>query len=140
LGLAGLDAAPLLIAAQLPFPGYIAAVPVASTALVILAASRGPASVLPLLSLRPVRFLGDISYSVYLWHWPLIVLVPYLSAKMGASESLGAMDNIAIILVSILAAWASTTWVENRFRKASLLGGPKRTFGFASLAMALVAA
>src|SRR5699024_8110320 len=94
----------------------------------------------PLLSLRPVRFLGDISYSVYLWHWPLIVLVPYLSAKVRASESLGAMDNIAIILVSILAAWASTTWVENRFRKASLLGGLKRTFGFAALAMALVAA
>src|SRR5699024_12583140 len=97
------------IRAVLQFPGYVAAVPVASTALVILAASRGPASVLPLLSLRPVRFLGDISYSVYLWHWPLIVLVPYLSAKVGASESLGAMDNIAIILVSILAAWASTT-------------------------------
>src|SRR5699024_7755541 len=95
---------------------------------------------LPLLSLRPVRFLGDISYSVYLWHWALIVLVPYLSAKVGASESLGAMDNIAIILLSILAACASTTWVENRFRKASLLGGLKRTFGFAALAMALVAA
>ena len=140
IGLAGIVAGTFLIRADMPFPGYIAAVPVASTALVILADSRGPASVLPLLSLRPVRFLGDISYSVYLWHWPLIVLVPYLSAKMGASESLGAMDNIAIILVSILAAWASTTWVENRFRKASLLGGLKRTFGFAALAMALVAA
>ena len=62
----------------MPFPGYIALVPVLSTALVILADSRGRTSVLPLLSLRPVRFLGDISYSVYLWHWPLIVLVPYL--------------------------------------------------------------
>src|SRR5699024_11032907 len=73
-------------------------------------------------------------------HWPLILLVPYLSAKMGASESLGAMDNLAIILVSTLAAWASTTWVEKRFRKASLLGGLKTTVGFAALAMALVAA
>src|SRR5699024_3024693 len=136
----GIVAGTFLIRADMPFPGYIAAVPVASTALVILADSRGPTSVLPLLSLKPVRFLGDISYSVYLWHWPLIVLVPYLSAKMGASESPGGMDNIAILRVSVLAAWASTTWVGNRFPKASLLGGVKGTFGFAGLSIALVAA
>ncbi|WP_209323625.1 acyltransferase family protein [Brevibacterium renqingii] len=140
IGLAGIVMGTFLIRADMPFPGYIALVPVASTALVILADSRGRRSVLPLLSLRPVRFLGDISYSVYLWHWPLIVLVPYFSEKLGASESLGVLDNIAIILVSILAAWASTTWVENRFRKASLLGSSQRTFAFAALAMALVAA
>ncbi|KHS53859.1 acyltransferase family protein [Brevibacterium linens] len=140
IGLAGIVAATFLIRADMPFPGYIALVPVVSTALVILADSRGRASVLPLLSLRPVRFLGDISYSVYLWHWPLIVLVPYLSAKLGRSESLGVLDNIAIILVSIIAAWASTTWVENRFRKSSFFSSSKKTFAFAALAMALVAA
>ncbi|GAA1515132.1 acyltransferase family protein [Brevibacterium permense] len=140
VGLAGIVAATFLIRADMPFPGYIALVPVVSTALVILADSRGRASVLPLLSLRPVRFLGDISYSVYLWHWPLIVLVPYLSAKLGRSESLGVLDNIAIILVSIIAAWASTTWVENRFRKSSFFSNSKKTFAFAALAMALVAA
>ncbi|AZU01597.1 acyltransferase family protein [Brevibacterium linens] len=140
VGLAGIVAATFLIRADMPFPGYIALVPVLSTALVILADSRGRTSVLPLLSLRPVRFLGDISYSVYLWHWPLIVLVPYLSAKLGRSESLGVLDNIAIILVSIIAAWASTTWVENRFRKSSFFSSSKKTFAFAALAMALVAA
>jgi peptidoglycan/LPS O-acetylase OafA/YrhL len=140
IGLAGIVAGAFLIRADMPFPGYVALVPVVSTALVILADSRGRASVLPILSLRPIRFLGDISYSVYLWHWPLIVLVPYLSAKLGRSESLGVIDNIAIILVSILAAWASTTWVENRFRKTALLSSSKKTFAFAGLAMALVAA
>ena len=140
IGLAGIVAATFLIRADMPFPGYLALVPVLSTALVILADSRGRASVLPLLSLRPIRFLGDISYSVYLWHWPLIVLVPYLSAKLGRSESLGVLDNIAIILVSIIAAWASTTWVENRFRKSSFFSSSKKTFAFAALAMALVAA
>lgn len=140
VGLAGIVAGAFLIRADMPFPGYVALVPVVSTALVILADSRGRASVLPILSLRPIRFLGDISYSVYLWHWPLIVLVPYLSAKLGRSESLGVIDNIAIILVSILAAWASTTWVENRFRKTALLSSSRKTFAFAGLAMALVAA
>ncbi|GAA1865718.1 acyltransferase family protein [Brevibacterium marinum] len=137
-GLAGIVAGTFLIRADMPFPGYIALVPVVSTALVILADSRGRYSVLPLLSLRPAQFLGDISYSVYLWHWPLIVLVPYLSEKVGATENLGRLDKAVIILFSLAVAWASTTWVENRFRKTSLLRSPKRTFGFAIVAMALV--
>src|SRR5699024_5959869 len=65
IGLAGIVAATFLIRADMPFPGSIALVPVVSTALVILADSRGRASVLPLLSLRPIRFPGDISYSVF---------------------------------------------------------------------------
>ena len=140
VGLAGIVAGTFLIRADMPFPGYIAMLPVVSTALVILADSRGRFSVLPLLSLRPVQFLGDISYSVYLWHWPLIVLVPYLSEKLGTTENLGRLDKAVIILFSIVVAWASTTWVENRFRKTSVLSTPKRTFGFAIVAMALVSA
>lgn len=140
IGLAGIVAATFLVRADMPFPGYIALVPVVSTALVILADSRGRASVLPLLSLRPVRFLGDISYSVYLWHWPLIVLVPYLSTKMGGAEKLSFVTSLAIIVVSIIAAWASTTWVENQFRRSSFFSSSKKTFAFAALAMALVAA
>ena len=135
VGLAGIVAGTFLIRADMPFPGYIALVPVVSTALVIVADSRGRFSVLPLLSLRPAQFLGDISYSVYLWHWPLIVLVPYLSEKLGATENLGRLDKAVIILVSLIVAWASTTWVENRFRKTSLLRSRKRTFGFAIVAM-----
>ncbi|WP_186293242.1 acyltransferase family protein [Brevibacterium aurantiacum] len=140
VGLAGIVGGTFLIRPDMPFPGYIALVPVVSTALVILADSRGRFSVLSVLSLRPARFLGDISYSVYLWHWPLIVLVPYLSTKMGLSENLGRLDKAVIILVSLGVAWASTTWVENRFRKTAVLGGQKRTFGFAVAAMVLVGA
>jgi peptidoglycan/LPS O-acetylase OafA/YrhL len=140
IGLAGIVAGAFFIRADMPFPGYVALVPVVSTALVILADSRGPSSPLPVLALRPVRFLGDISYSVYLWHWPLIVLVPYLSAKMGGSEKLSFGASLAIIVVSIIAAWASTTWVENRFRKSAFFSSSKKTFAFAAVAMALVAA
>ena len=138
IGLAGIVVGTFVIRSDMPFPGFVALVPVVSTALVILADSRGPRSVLPLLSLRPIRFLGDISYSVYLWHWPLIVLVPYLSVKVGGSETLGFTSKIVIIIVSILAAWASTTWVENRFRKTAVLSGSAKAFGFAVIAMVIV--
>jgi peptidoglycan/LPS O-acetylase OafA/YrhL len=40
---------------------------------------RGSAA--QLLSLRPVRFMGDISYSVYLWHWPIVVVVPFATGR-----------------------------------------------------------
>jgi peptidoglycan/LPS O-acetylase OafA/YrhL len=138
IGLAGIVVGTFVIRSDMPFPGFVALVPVVSTALVILADSRGPRSVLPLLSLRPIRFLGDISYSVYLWHWPLIVLVPYLTVKLGGSETLGFSSKIVIIIVSILAAWASTTWVENRFRKTAVLSGSAKVFGFAAIAMVIV--
>jgi peptidoglycan/LPS O-acetylase OafA/YrhL len=138
IGLAGIVVGTFVIRSDMPFPGFVALVPVVSTALVILADSRGPRSVLPLLSLRPIRFLGDISYSVYLWHWPLIVLVPYLTVKLGGSETLGFSSKIVIIIVSILAAWASTTWVENRFRKTAVLSGSAKAFGFAAIAMVIV--
>lgn len=140
IGFAGIILGTFIIRPDMPFPGYIALLPVVSTALVILADSRGRSSILPLLSLRPIQFLGDISYSVYLWHWPLIVLVPHLSTQVGTTENLGRLDKVAIILVSLVVAWASTTWVENRFRKTTLLGGQKRTFGFAIVAMVLVGA
>jgi peptidoglycan/LPS O-acetylase OafA/YrhL len=60
-----------------PFPRHAALLPVLGALAVIRggapAARWSPARVM---TPRPVQFLGDISYSVYLWHWPLIVLPP----------------------------------------------------------------
>ena len=55
------------------FPGAAAAIPTLGTALVIQAGIGGGSIVASLLSLRPVVFIGLISYSLYLWHWPIIV-------------------------------------------------------------------
>ena len=58
-----------------PFPGYMAAIPVLATAAIIVSASRANRfDAARVLGVRPMRFIGDISYSVYLWHWPLIVI------------------------------------------------------------------
>jgi peptidoglycan/LPS O-acetylase OafA/YrhL len=55
-----------------PFPGLAALAPCIGAALVIFAGESGPSLVGSVLSLRPLTFLGAISYSLYLWHWPLL--------------------------------------------------------------------
>lgn len=60
-------------------PGLAALLPVAGAVLVLASGPENPTGWLsPLIRSRPVQFLGDVSYSLYLWHWPLIVLLPYV--------------------------------------------------------------
>jgi peptidoglycan/LPS O-acetylase OafA/YrhL len=72
-GLAAIAAAAVAYSPATPFPGVAALLPVLGTIAVMAAAAPTPP-----LRLRPVQFLGDVSYSVYLWHWPLLVFAPIL--------------------------------------------------------------
>ena len=69
---------PSSYSAATPFPGVAALLPVLG-ALAVIWAGAPSARWAPsgALCLRPVQLLGDISYSVYLWHWPLLILAPY---------------------------------------------------------------
>jgi peptidoglycan/LPS O-acetylase OafA/YrhL len=109
LGIAGILA--ILICANryqelsTPFPGLSALAPCLGTAAVILA---GPGSLAGwAFSLAPVRFFGRISYSLYLWHWPVIVLS--LLAMLPMHDPRVMMGNIAL---SILLGWLSYRYVE----------------------------
>ncbi|WP_461666451.1 acyltransferase family protein [Gordonia sputi] len=76
-GLAGIAAACVLIDSRTPYPGTAALLPTLSAALVIVSgqlAGTGLPLVGSLLSLAPLRFLGRVSYSWYLWHWPVLVI------------------------------------------------------------------
>jgi peptidoglycan/LPS O-acetylase OafA/YrhL len=57
-----------------PFPGIAALAPCVGSALIIGAGEYGTSLISRVLSWRPVVFVGLISYSLYLWHWPIIVL------------------------------------------------------------------
>ena len=135
-GLGAIVVAALRYTGATPFPGWQAALPVLGAAAVIAAcADETGASPVRLLALRPVQLLGDISYSVYLWHWPMVVLVPYVSGS-----HLGRLDKAAIILVTAVLAWLSKTYVEDRFRFA-VQGVPvRRSFQLAAAGMAVVVA
>lgn len=92
------------------FPGWVALLPVMSTALVIVAHADGPQAAGRVLGRRPVVWLGDVSYSVYLWHWPLIVLVPFVS---GGSR--GVLDTVAVLVATLVLAGVTKKHVEDRF-------------------------
>lgn len=94
------------------FPGLNALVPCGGTALLIYAGMNGTSFGGRLLSVKPVVFIGLISYSLYLWHWPLIVLTKYyLIREMTAIETAG------IIALSFVASIASYKYIENPFRR-----------------------
>ncbi len=87
-GLAAIGAAVVGFSATTPFPGATALLPTAGTAAVIVAYPGARSSAGRLLGLRPAQVLGDVSYSTYLWHWPLIVLVPFAVGR--AADLVGA--------------------------------------------------
>lgn len=114
-GLAGIGLTAFAFSDATPFPGWQALLPVLACAAVIAACMpRGPGSPARLMALRPVQWLGDVSYSVYLWHWPLIVMVPYVSGG-----HLGRLDKIVVIAASLVLAGFTKVWVEDRFRSAN---------------------
>jgi peptidoglycan/LPS O-acetylase OafA/YrhL len=115
-----------------PLPGASALVPCLGAALVIHAGAGGRSSLAGrVLSSPPVVFVGLISYSLYLWHWPLLLLAEYYAVR----ELTGAEAG-AVLLLSTLVAAASWRFVERPFRGRRLLAARPRLFATAGLATA----
>ncbi|CAH0129495.1 O-acetyltransferase OatA [Microbacterium oxydans] len=84
------------------FPGYAALVPVLGTAAVIIAGnSQATLWHAKVTALRPVQWLGGISYSLYLWHWPLIVVAPFVIGGEASTVSKLGVLAIAIVLAAL---------------------------------------
>lgn len=112
IGIVGVIAACVLMTGSMPFPGLLALWPVAATALVIWAdAPRRLPSPVWFGAWRPIQWLGDVSYSAYLWHWPLIVLAPYI-----LNHALNLPIRLGIVVAALLLSWGSKYWIEDRFR------------------------
>ena len=74
LGVAGIGLAAVLLDERTAFPGTAALLPVLATALVLLGGEAGAADRNPLLVNPVSRYVGRLSYSLYLWHWPVLIL------------------------------------------------------------------
>lgn len=119
IGLAGIAAAVVLITPQSAFPAPWAVLPVVSTALVILAGSGGTPPLSWPLTNRVSVYVGDISYSLYLWHFPAIIVGgPLLAIVFGEASVL---VTVAILLLSFALAMLSYHFVEQPIRRSSWL-------------------
>jgi peptidoglycan/LPS O-acetylase OafA/YrhL len=95
------------------FPGWKAAIPVLATAVLLHLGAGGRTWVGAILSWRPLVFVGLISYSLYLWHWPLLVMVSY---RQGMAP-LDSLQALVLLGVSLLLAVGSYRFVEQPFRR-----------------------
>ena len=123
-GLAAIVAACVLIDESMPFPGWVALVPVVGACGVLLA-EGSPAN--RLLATAPFVFIGRISYPMYLWHWPLIVFAVYVIGR-----PLAGWEAAAVFALTVLLSWGTLLLVEAPIRARRVLAGRSRLFVTAS--------
>jgi peptidoglycan/LPS O-acetylase OafA/YrhL len=114
----------VMISSTTPYPGTAALAPVLGAALVLAAgAGAGRTGPVRILGQRHMRMMGRISYSWYLWHWPMLILAPYALGR-----SLNLPENLLIAALSGLVAAASFLLVETPARQSSWLAArPRRS-------------
>ncbi|HEY4357874.1 MAG TPA: acyltransferase family protein [Acidobacteriaceae bacterium] len=123
--------------ATLPFPGVSAIPPCLAAMLIIMAGGETAAGAV--LRWRPTVFIGLVSYSLYLWHWPVITM-----ARLGAVHGVkpGTITGaFAIVLLSIALAYLSWRFVEQPFRAGRFRTLPQsRIFLYAGVGAVAIAA
>lgn len=131
-GVGAIFASALILHEGIAFPGWAALIPALGTAAVILAGLQSlPEWLNRIYAFRPVAFTGEISYSLYLWHWPLIILLPWATGYQPRAYEL-----IALLGVSYLLAYLSKRLVEDPFRTMPALISRKPRFTYVLAASA----
>lgn len=94
------------------FPGLTALVPTLGAALIIYSGSSLSPRTTTILRARPMVIIGLLSYSLYLWHWPLFVYAShYMQTKMDLTVS------VALVVTTLFVGWVSWRWIEKPFRR-----------------------
>jgi peptidoglycan/LPS O-acetylase OafA/YrhL len=115
------------------FPGLAAMPPCLGAALIIFSSGSKLSGIGRILSFKPVVYIGLISYSLYLWHWPLLIFSKYQAREQ---QSVGL--RAALLAASIALAVLSLKYVESPIRKRRILHTRPQIFGFAAISMALL--
>lgn len=124
LGLLAVFIAAVTFNPQSPFPGVYAALPVLGAAAVIHAGTAGSTIATRLIAMPPLVYIGLVSYSLYLWHWPVLVLGKFATA-FREDDAL----KISLLALSFVLAIGSYHLIEQPFRSNSV--SRARMFGYA---------
>ncbi|MBI3897638.1 MAG: acyltransferase [Gammaproteobacteria bacterium] len=117
---------------DVPFPGFMALIPGIGAALVIHSGEKWPTITSRLLAIKPVRFIGLISFSLYLWHWPIEIAALYWW------DPLTRMQKLGMMALSFAAAVFSWYFVEEPFRRKPYRFGSVATLSTSAAAMAML--
>jgi peptidoglycan/LPS O-acetylase OafA/YrhL len=122
----------LTFSAETPFPGPSALFPCLGAALLIHTGNKQSSTLAArLLALKPFVFIGLISYSLYLWHWPMLVIAEYFKI-----DELTSLEASSILVASIVVSTLSWKFVEQPFRVKDGVFPRPRLFRMAGAAMA----
>ena len=142
LGVGLLGAGLVLIGPMTEYPGLAALLPTLGAAAIIASGGRAGSPGRIVLATPPLRWLGRISYSLYLWHWPILVLGPVALGLASSEEGPAEGDllvRLGLVLVAVVLAALSWRLVEEPFRRGRLslgrpsLGGRVRGFAMAGV-------
>ncbi len=118
IGLAAIAFSAVAFGANTAYPGSLVAVPVVGAALVIAGGMTAPRRGAELvLGRSPVRYVGKLSYSLYLWHWPMLVI----AAEAAGKSSLDFGQSAPWLLAALGASVVTYSLIENPVRHARLL-------------------
>jgi len=133
-GVLGIGSAALLFDEHTAFPGYAALLPTLGAAAIIAAGSLAPRWPGDQLLRNPLmQYIGDRSYALYLWHWPVLML---FEARL--ARELGAGERVLVVAASIVLAHATKRWVEDPCRRASFAAASAREpFALAALSIVI---
>lgn len=116
------------------FPGFIALIPALATSLVIWAGTPevkwSPSKIL---CWRPVQWVGDHAYSIYLWHWPLLILTILAIGQMPSNPA-----KIGLVALTLLLSFLSKRFVEDPFRYSQKLKAVRPGLIIGGFALAII--
>ncbi len=135
-GLGLVTLAGFILEQSTPFPGTAALLPTVGAGLVIAGGAAGVGTIpVRFLSVPVMRFIGRISYSLYLWHWPILIL-----PAAAIDGELPLVGRLALAAVSVGVATASQRWIEDPIRHGRWVGfRVRRTLALAGTASVVVA-
>ncbi|WP_462418710.1 acyltransferase family protein [Kytococcus sp. Marseille-QA3725] len=134
VGLIALTASFFVVSSSTPWPGVAALLPTVATAVVLVGGATARDPLVKVLGSPPMLWVGALSYSLYLWHWPLVTIV-----DQGVfDEEAPLWATVAAVLAAFPLAWIGNRLIENpvrfaptfkRTRNALMLGGSLTALG-----------